>query len=158
MLTTNFVGNPPLDVAVRHEFDWTDLLGGRTHGTAILETDNRFVSPEDYGHRSNSVAQTLIQLTDLGLVWKRGGGETFVWCFSYANGEPVAGANVALVSDENVTLAEATTDKGGLARLGAVTNAVWVRAVKDDDAHAVTLSANNLSDRKSTRLNSSHRT
>ncbi|MEY4386481.1 MAG: hypothetical protein RLY20_1764, partial [Verrucomicrobiota bacterium] len=35
-------------------------------------------------------------------------------------------------------------DAGGLARFGSVTNAVWVRAVKGDDAHAVLLAGNQL--------------
>lgn len=143
VLSTNLPPYPPVDTAVRHAFDWSTLLGGHRHGAALIEAENRFFGE---GSKYNAtVAQSLVQLTDLGLLWKRSEDETFVWCFSYASGQPIADATVALVTDENQTLAEQTTDATGLARFGAVTNATWLRATKADDTHAIALSANQLS-------------
>jgi uncharacterized protein YfaS (alpha-2-macroglobulin family) len=57
-------------------------------------------------------AQAIIQLTDLGLVWKTGGEEIQVFVFSCQSGRPVQNARVRLCSDENENLREAVTDAG----------------------------------------------
>ena len=70
--------------------------------------------------------QALIQLTDLGLVWKRARTGVDVFVFSHSTGQPVPGATARLFSNENEPLRETATDAKGLAHLSANTNADWV--------------------------------
>ena len=59
------------------------------------------------------VTQSLIQLTDLGVVWKRTPSELFCHVYSYDTGSPVKGARLRLLVDEGRLLGEVTTDANG---------------------------------------------
>lgn len=62
------------------------------------------------------VEQRWVLITDIGVVAKEGEGELLVWLSSFADLEPVAGARVRLVSDQNQTLGEGVSDGSGLVR------------------------------------------
>jgi uncharacterized protein YfaS (alpha-2-macroglobulin family) len=59
----------------------------------------------------------LVTVTDLGLTLKQSTSELLVWVTSLRKATPVAGVRVSSVSYTNQTLAVATTDVDGLARL-----------------------------------------
>ncbi len=59
----------------------------------------------------------LVTVTDLGLTLKQSTSELLVWVTSLRKATPVAGVRVSSVSYTNQTLAVATTDADGLARL-----------------------------------------
>jgi uncharacterized protein YfaS (alpha-2-macroglobulin family) len=122
----------PLDVAKQIDPGWDRILNGRR--TAVV-----FLDAERAGGYPPLGTQSLIQLTDLGLVWKTGKGETSVFVFSLGSGRPVSGATARLFSDENEPLGESVTDSGGVARLVTRTNAAWVAAQLGDDFHALPL-------------------
>jgi uncharacterized protein YfaS (alpha-2-macroglobulin family) len=127
------------DVAKNLELQWDKLLSGRRAGVVFL--DARAVD----GNRTDGPGtQALIQLTDLGLVWKKSPAGIDAFVFSHATGRPVAGAKARLMSNENQTYQEAVTDTNGLAQLEVNTNASWLAAQSGQDFHAVALDQNRI--------------
>ncbi len=66
---------------------------------------------------SYDAEQRWVLITDIGLIAKRTEGELLVWASSFANLDPIAGARVQLVSDQNQVVATGTTGADGLVRL-----------------------------------------
>lgn len=128
------------DTATNLDLDWDKLLNGRHAGVALL--DARRI---DDDNRDPALgAQTLIQLTDLGMVWENSPAGVDVFVFSQSTGQPVGGATARLFGNENEPLAEALTDTNGLAHLEAKTNADWIALEHGDDFHALPLDANRV--------------
>ncbi len=134
-----FLATNQPDVAQPIDLDWSHILGDRRKGVIFLDARR-----ESGNQEPNLGAQAVIQLTDLGLVWKRGYQTVDAFVFSYATGAPVAGARARLCSDENEILSEATTDTNGLARLTAHTRAQWITVQTDEDLHALPVHANRV--------------
>ena len=63
-------------------------------------------------------AQSLIQLTDLGLAWKQSDEGTVVYGFSLKTGAPLPGLTVKLLDEKAAVIAEAVTDESGTLRIG----------------------------------------
>jgi alpha-2-macroglobulin len=124
------------DAAKRVELNWDEMLAGRKAGVVFLDAE-RAGGEGDSQPRLG--AQALIQLTDLGLIWKKAHTGVDVFVFSHASGQPVAGAKAQLFSDENELLREKVTDSSGRAFLQANTNAEWVAVQLGDDFHAALL-------------------
>ena len=129
------------DVAEEIPLDWDRVLGERKAGVIFVAAERVALDNND---RRRLGTEALIQLTDLGLIWKSADGQTCVFVFSHTTGRPVPRATVSLYSDENEPLATTTTDDSGLARLAAPTNAVWVAAQLGDDIHALELKEHDL--------------
>ncbi len=126
------------DTANKLDLDWDRLLAARRTGVVFLDAER--VAPES--DRAPALGtQALIQLTDLGLVWKRSRAGVDVFVFSHSTGQPVPGATARLYSNENERLREAITDANGLAHLTAQTNADWVAVRLGEDFHAAVLKA-----------------
>jgi uncharacterized protein YfaS (alpha-2-macroglobulin family) len=136
------VFNEQLDVSAEpdttKELDlgWDKILAGRKTGIVFLDAARATGESESAPALGT---QALIQLTDLGLIWKKAAAGVDVFAFSHASGRPMAGATVRLLSDENEPLSEAVIDASGVAHLLADTNAVWVAAQLGDDFHAAML-------------------
>ena len=124
----------------RLELAWDTLLGGRRTGVVLLDARRT----DHDGQEPALGTQTLIQLTDLGLVWKKSPTNVDVFAFAHQSGRPVAGATARLFSDENQLLAEAVAATNGLAHLEAHTNAAWVAVQSGDDFHAMVLDQNRI--------------
>jgi len=122
------------DVAQKQILSWDELLNHRRAGVIFL--DARAVNDDQNPALGT---QALIQLTDLGLVWKKSAAGVDTYVFSHTTGLPVARATTRLMSDENQILGEAVTDTNGLAHLAMVTNANWVAAQSGEDFHAAVL-------------------
>lgn len=65
-------------------------------------------------------ANTVVQITDLGLHLKTSPRDTAVWAWSLASGKSVEGAEVTLVDAKGKVLATGRTDATGVARLPGV--------------------------------------
>jgi len=128
------------DIANKLDLHWDELLGGRRTGVVFL--DARRAGSDDQDPALG--AQALIQLTDLGLAWKKSKSGVDVFVFSHQTGQPVAGATACLFSDENQPLREAVADTNGIAHLDANTNAAWVAVQHSEDFHAVVLDENRI--------------
>ncbi len=125
-----------LDEPRTHTLAWDDIAGKNARGAFFLAAE---LNPQNNGERARVGTQALVQLTDLGLVWKRGQTETLVYVFSYATGRPVADATVRVLTDDNEIVQEETTDEQGLATLNAHDRGQWLMAEKDGDLHALSL-------------------
>lgn len=128
--------NAARDEASARSFAWDDLAGKNARGAFFIAAE---LTPPHNRARAQVGTQALVQLTDLGLVWKRGGGATVAHVFSYATGLPVTNAAVRILTDDNVVVAEQNTDEQGLATLAAAPDGRWLLAEKDDDLHALSL-------------------
>ena len=128
------------DAASQLDLNWDELLGGRRTGVVFLDARRTGGSDE----APELGAQTLIQLTDLGLVWKKSKTGVDVFAFSHQTGQPAAGATASLFNDENQPLGEAITGTNGLAHLAANTNAAWVAVRLGEDFHALVLDENRI--------------
>ncbi len=121
------------DISQKKDLHWDDLLNGQHTGVVFL--DARRADDDD----SILGSQALIQLTDLGMLWKKSPAGVDVFVFSQNSGEPVAGATTLLMDNENESLTQATTDTNGLAHLMANTNAEWIAVQHGQDFHALPL-------------------
>ena len=128
------------DTTKKLNLNWDELLKGRGAGVVFLDAervdDNRSDTPLG--------TQTLIQLTDLGMVWKKSRTGVDVFAFSQNTGQPVSGATARLFGNENEALQEAATDTNGLAHLNANTNADWIAVQQEDDFHALPIDENRM--------------
>ena len=128
------------DRANKLDLAWDKLLGGRRTGVVFLDARRTDADNQD----APLGTQALIQLTDLGLVWKKSQTGMDVFAFSHRTGQPVASATARLFSDENQLLCEAAADTNGVAHLDANTNAAWVSVQSEDDFHAVVIDENRI--------------
>ena len=134
-------GTETEDVSTEIHLNWNELLNGRKAGIVFLQAE-RAEAVKD--HKPVLGTQAIIQLTDLGLVWKSGGSNLQAFVFSYTTGQPVTNAQVRLYSDENELLAEAAADSSGLASLPQPERACWLAAQAGEDLHAVSLRVDNI--------------
>ena len=126
----------PPDTSSKLDLAWDRLLAGRRAGVVFLDAERA----DGNSSRAQALGtQALIQLTDLGMVWKRARTGVNLFVFSHSTGRPVPGATARLFSSENEPLREAVTDDHGLARLGTHTNANWVAVQLGEDFHAAVL-------------------
>lgn len=115
--------------------NWDDILGARKSGAVLLSAEGNF------GRKLGT--QSLVQITDLGLIWKYAAGEVLVYVFSHATGLPVEGALVHAISDDNTTLTTQKTGDNGIAQFAVPENTGWLLAEKEGDLHAVSFRAFN---------------
>jgi uncharacterized protein YfaS (alpha-2-macroglobulin family) len=111
---------------------WSEILGPGKSGVVLI-------TAEQAGRSVHPGVQAVVQVTDLGVVWKRSTNETFAHVFSLATGAPVAGVKLNLLTAENLKVGEAKTDATGMAILPAATKARWLRAESGGDLHLVAL-------------------
>lgn len=136
VLDTNLSLPADVDAAVRTGLDWHLLTGGARHGAVFVSADSGGPFRRFEGSPG---AQTLVQLTDLGLYWKRSEAQVWVAVFSYETGRPVPGTAVRLVSDDNEELASGATDASGLVTLPADERGAWLVAENGGDLRAAPL-------------------
>ncbi|MCX6875521.1 MAG: MG2 domain-containing protein [Verrucomicrobia bacterium] len=123
--------HPAADRDATHiiSLNWDDILGARKSAAV-------FLCAEAAAGRQPGT-QAVVQITDLGLIWKYAGAEVMMYVFSHATGKPVAGVTVAALSDQNKTLVSQATDASGIVHLTVPGNTAWLLTEKDGDLHAV---------------------
>lgn len=136
VFTNTFHIDKPIDVAERLKLNWSDVLRDRKQGAVFIAAE---LDTDASGAPRQIGSQALVQITDLGFLWKREQGALCVYVFSYATGKPVPGASVRLLTDENETLKEQVTDAGGVATLPQPEKARWIMVQHKDDLHALEL-------------------
>ncbi len=114
--------------------DWNEIVGANKSGAVLLTAESLDPMPPG-GKRVG--AQTLIQLTDLGAVWKRDRDSIFLHLFSLASGQSVPSLRVQLLDDESAVLAEGTTDATGNLSLPEHDTARWIFARGEQDSHLI---------------------
>lgn len=117
---------------------WDEMVGANRSGTVLITAESLDpATPE--GKRVGT--QSLIQLTDLGAVWKRDRESTHLHVFSLATGKGLATTRLRLLDTEGKLLAQAATDATGAARLPEKSEARWVFIETDADSHLIPLAS-----------------
>ena len=129
-----FVSKAELDHSENFRLDWNRWLEDPTIAALFLHAEGK---PKSETKAKPMVTQALIQLTDLGVVWKRTPSELFCHVYSYDTGSPVEGARLRLLVDEGRLLGEVTTDASGIGRLANSQEAVHLGVDKGSDHHII---------------------
>lgn len=142
---THRVLSAPQDQPVKTELSWDQILSGRRHGAVFL------VAEQDPGQghssrdsdlpRARMGTQTLVQITDLGLYWKRAGDRLWVMPFSYTTGQPLAETTLRLMNNDGETLQEIQSSREGLTEVHLAADGVWLMAEKEEDLHVVRIAS-----------------
>ena len=114
--------------------DWNDVLGERKTGVIFLTVEGE---PRKEVAGKLPGAQALIQLTDLGVMWKKIAEGLEVTVFSMETGQPIPDAAVALLDKEFQTTRKASTGADGIATPQWVDESEWLVVRKDGDTHAL---------------------
>ncbi|MDF1823308.1 MAG: alpha-2-macroglobulin family protein [Verrucomicrobiales bacterium] len=91
--------------------NWSDLTENAQTGAYYLCSEGRSSTREQL----EVGAQSLIQLTDIGLVWKQSPEGTTVYSFSLKSGEPLPDTTIRLVDENATPLVEITTNEAAIA-------------------------------------------
>lgn len=95
--------------------DWNELAGEEKTGAFYLCSEGRSATREQL----SVGAQSLIQLTDIGLAWKQSDEGTVLYGFSLQSGNPLPGMKIRIVDENAKLLAETTTGENGIGNLEA---------------------------------------
>ncbi|MEX1045002.1 MAG: MG2 domain-containing protein [Chthoniobacterales bacterium] len=128
--------NPAIDRRQTTDLDWTRLLGGTRAGVIYLKVEG---SPLDAVGGPKPAAQAIIQLTDLGVLWKKTGRAIRTLVFSNATAQPAAGTTVTLLDGDFKTLSEAPVEADGQVTLDYAATPAWLLARRGDDTCIVRL-------------------
>jgi uncharacterized protein YfaS (alpha-2-macroglobulin family) len=127
--------NTPLDHPGIIPLSWDRILSGRRTGAVFVDASGVVGQP---GQNPKTIGtQAIVQLTDLGLVWKFNGTDAWVYVFSQETGLPVANAMVRCLTNENETLHTAKTSPAGIAWFHRDKRSQWLMAQSGDDLHVV---------------------
>ncbi len=128
----------PVDAEQTVTLQWDEVIGANKSGVVLLTAET--IDPiNKEGKRVGT--QTLIQLTDLGAIWKRDRSGTFLHLFSLATGKGIPSLGLQLLDTEGQSVADATTDAAGNAQLPQNDEARWVFAQSPTDSHLIALNA-----------------
>lgn len=117
--------------------DWTQILGERKSGVIFLTVEGTPI--EGIGGPAMPAGQALIQLTDLGILWKKANGNIRANVFSMQTGAPVQSANVTLLNELREPLAQADTNADGFAEVECKPGTTWLQVTAGTDVHVVNL-------------------
>jgi len=124
-----------IDTSKEIPIDWNVVLNNNT-SNALL-----FVSVEgsarDDVDGSNRIAQSLVQLTDIGLCWKLSEKEALIYAFSCQTGKPLPNVTLQVFNDDAQPAKFATTDANGIARLARNPDARHLRATLGNDIYLI---------------------
>jgi uncharacterized protein YfaS (alpha-2-macroglobulin family) len=125
----------PRDQARTVPLSWDHILAGRRTGAVFLSAE---ASAGGAGDAARTVGtQAIVQLTDLGLVWKFNGADAWVYVFSQESGLPVANATIRCLTNENETLLSAKTSAAGIAYFHRDPRSRWLMAENGDDFQVI---------------------
>lgn len=91
--------------------NWSDLTDGELTGSYYLCSEGKSATRE----KLEVGAQSLIQLTDIGLVWKQSSEGTTVYSFSLKTGAPLPNTSIRLVDENAAPLVEVSTNEEAIA-------------------------------------------
>lgn len=133
---TNLATGAEIDAPHRQTLLWSDWIAPRTAGAFFVEADLRHLWHATNAPDHRVGPQSVVQLTDLGILCKSERDELLAWVFSHESGKPVAGVRVSVRTDENEIIDSGTTDGSGCARLRSRDDGEWILAAFGDDIHA----------------------
>jgi alpha-2-macroglobulin len=121
---------------------WDEILGEHKTGAILLTAES--IDPVT-AERRRIGTQAVIQLTDIGSVWKNDFHELTLHLFSLATGEPLAGVQLQLIGKDEGRKGDAVTDAQGGARLPYTSDVRWVFARHEGDSYLISINASDAS-------------
>ncbi len=130
-----FTRTAEIDHTEKLTLNWEEILGAEPHAALYVCAEGWSDTRKDLGIG----AQALIQLTDIGLAWKRDREGTLIYAFSLKSGKPLARLDLETLDEEAETLETFRTDDEGIARIPAdrMEPAKWLGASRGKDRHLV---------------------
>jgi uncharacterized protein YfaS (alpha-2-macroglobulin family) len=133
----DFSPDAAVDSRAVTSLNWDEILGPGKTGAVFLTAEQ----PTKAAPNVKRVGtQALVQVTDLGVVWKAG-KDNFLHVFSLTTAQPVSDATVRLVGTDGSKLAELKTAADGTVRVPEKREsnvpAKWLLVSKGDDQHLV---------------------
>ena len=111
---TIFLDNK-IDTSHDVALDWNDVLPANQRTTSF------FVSVEGKAKNTarggDRIAQSLVQLTDIGLCWKLSQKEALIYAFSCQTGKPLSNVRLQVYNEDAQTANAVSTDVNGIARI-----------------------------------------
>ena len=124
-----------LDHSERFAFTWDEVNGGQRKPGIYFVSVEASPKQEVKGGKKTG-AQSLVQLTDIGLAWKFSGKEALIFAFSHTSGQPMADVTLRTYTDEGDAVGKITTGPDGTARLD-MNKCDWLIASKGHDTHGM---------------------
>ncbi len=122
-----------LDARQHTALDWNEILGEQKAGVVFLTLEG-VPLPGVAGKHPG--AQALIQLTDLGVLWKKAEEGLRVTVFSMSTGQPIEGASVSLLNEGFAAGGKGKTDAEGASTIAMPSRLAWMVVTKGDDVYA----------------------
>ena len=132
----------PIDKPETLPLSWDEILGERKTGAVLLTAES--IDPVTAA-RKRVGTQAVIQITDIGSVWKRDSDQLTLHFFSLTTGQALAGVQLRLLDTEQKQVGEAVTDAQGGAHLPYESEARWVLAQREGDAHLISINSGEAS-------------
>ncbi|MDP9003201.1 MAG: MG2 domain-containing protein, partial [Verrucomicrobiota bacterium] len=134
----DFKASAAVDQTEMMPLNWGEILGEHKTGAVLLTAES--IDPVAPG-RKRVGTQAIIQLTDLGAVWKRDKeGNLALHLFSLEKGQSLAGVKLHLLGEEQKHIGDGTvTDKEGNASIPEANDARWLFAELGGDGHLIAL-------------------
>ncbi|MFL6591023.1 MAG: alpha-2-macroglobulin family protein, partial [Chthoniobacterales bacterium] len=121
---------------------WDEILGEHKTGTVLLTAES--IDPVTAEKRRVGT-QAVIQLTDIGSVWKRDNAGLTLHLFSLKTGESLPGVRLRMLDTKQKEVGEAVTDAQGGAHLPYASESRWVFAQADGDQHLIAINSSDAS-------------
>src|SRR4051794_28785168 len=134
--------NASVDKPETLPLSWDEILGANKTGTVLLTAES--IDPVTAEKRRVGT-QAVIQLTDIGSVWKRDSSGITLHFFSLMTGEKLPNVQLRLLDTDQKQVAEAVTDANGGAHLPYFSESRWVFAQREGDAHLISINSGDAS-------------
>lgn len=130
-----FTSSVELDKSEHFDLLWEQILGGRKAGVYFVSVEGQ---PKEKVENGSVVgAQSLVQLTDIGLAWKFNRTQATIFVFNHTTGQPMKDVQLATFDDDANPLESRPSDGNGLATLGISSKTRWLVAVGNQDWHGI---------------------
>lgn len=132
VLDRDFKVEKPLDQSDVIGLKWKELLAaGEGAGAVFLEMEG--VASDPSLSDSKVITQSLIEVTDLGLIHKSSGRDQLVFVTGMQSGQPKGGVRVTLLDAERRLVGQSETDANGVARITSAAAAYVLAEGADGD-------------------------
>ena len=125
--------NKPLDQSTLTRINWHEVLGATPAAPLFVELEGTAMAGVE---SKASIAQTLVEFTDIGLFQKDDFKTSTVLAVSLKTGKPLPGVHITLAGKDGKPLGAGDTDDSGLVSIEGTLPA-WVLAEKGGDCTAM---------------------
>lgn len=131
---TVFLDNK-IDTSRELALDWNEILPkGQKTTTFFVSVEG---AAKDGARGGDRIAQSVVQLTDIGLCWKINDKEAMIYAFSCQTGKPLPNVQLQVFAEDAQPGKAATTDASGIARLPRSEAARHLRATLGQDCYTI---------------------